>query len=424
MSDQPTAADKATIRDFVNELERLGFCRKGHAARDVVLPFNRLDGLDYTHGDIEDRFEQWLKATNRACAFRNAQYITKCLPLIKCTKFKPGDRNAYCIDERTGTQYGNAWTWYEPTSDCADVSPLVAEFFERLAPDQQERLVLIQWLAHIFQRPRERPSWHIMIPSVPGTGKGFMLEKMLQPTLRHTMVISSYGQLLAQFSPVLESNLLILLDDCKSNSDSTQTRLKSVLSEERQYVERKHKDGGMVDCYARFILASNEDRPLYLEAGERRWFVLKKAVHAVDLWETQRFIQKLADWLALPGSLCKLYNWFMAVDLTTFNPKAVPTSDGLGLMVAMSKSPAASFIEGFIEDREVFVRTELTDALKQEDIRVSTNQLPHRLREAGYESTRLRLRHLGEQQWTCHPIGWTSTQVNAAFASRNAATVF
>lgn len=421
----PSPADLAVIREFVAYLEGRGFCRMAQTARDVVMPFNRFDLKEYAHAELEERFSEWLKENGRTCEFREVRYIVKLLPLIKGTKFRPGDRHQYLKDPTTGTRYGNSWTWYEPQGDSAEVSPLVHEFFERLIPDPRERRIFIQYLAHIVQRPWERPSWHIMLPSEPGTGKGFMVDKLLHPILRHTMKLSSYAQLMGQFSTVLESTLLVLLDDCKSKSDSTQTRLKSILSEETQYVERKHKEGGMVNCYTRFILASNEDRPLFLEPGERRWFVLTKAVHGVDLWETQRFIKRLAAWLSEPGSLDKVYRWLQGYDLTGFDAKAVPPSEGLARMIAMSESPVSAHIKGYIEDHPVFKRTDLTSAMKEEHgMRPSPKELPHLLREAGYEATRPRLHHFdGQKEWVCHPIGWTKDQIEAAFAALPVAEV-
>lgn len=414
----PSPADLAVIREFVAYLEVCGFCRCDSAQKDKVMPFNRLDGQEYSHAYIGDRLDQWCKSTDQQLTFREVAYIVACLPLIKGTKFIPGDRRPNWTDPNTGTLYGNAWRGYTPQGDSAEVSPLVHEFFERLIPDPRERHIFIQYLAHIVQRPWERPSWHIMIPSEPGTGKGFLLQQVLHPLLHHTMVISSFSQLTAQFSPVLESTLLVLLDDCKSKSDSTQTRLKSLMSEDRQYVEGKHKTGGMVNSYTRFILASNELRPLILEPEERRWFVLARAVHRTDLWETQRFIKRFADWLAQPGSLDKVYRWLQGYDLTGFDPKAVPMSDGLAQMIAKSKSQEQVFTENFIEENPVFNRPDLQAAMKEHGMRPSTNQLRHLLDGIGYETHHIRLDHFdGKQKYICAPAGWTKDQIEAAFAS-------
>jgi hypothetical protein len=420
----PSPADRAVIRNFVAYLEVCGFCRCDSAQKDKVMPFNRLDGQEYSHAYIGDRLNRWLKSTDQQLTFREVAYIVACLPLIKGTKFIPGDRCRHWEDPNTGTLYGNAWRGYVPQGESAEISPLLLELFERLAPVPSERRVLIQWLAHIVQHPWERPSWHIMIPSEPGTGKGFLLEQVLHPLLHHTMVISSFSQLTAQFSPVLESSLLVLLDDCKSKSDSTQTRLKSIMSEERQYVEGKHKTGGMVNSYTRFILASNETRPLILEPGERRWFVLTRAVHRVDLWETQRFIKRLADWLALPGSLDTVYRWLERFDLTGFDPKAVPMSDGLAHMIAMSKSQEQVCTENFIKGHPVFNRPDLHAEMKEQGMRPSTNQLRHLLDGIGYETHHIRLDHFdGKQKYICAPAGWTKDQIEAAFVSLPVAEV-
>ncbi|WP_228828654.1 hypothetical protein, partial [Nocardia cyriacigeorgica] len=39
---------------------------------------------------------------------------------------------------------------------------------------------LIQWMAHIIQKPDEKPSVAIVMKSVPGTGKGTTVKPLLQ----------------------------------------------------------------------------------------------------------------------------------------------------------------------------------------------------------------------------------------------------
>jgi hypothetical protein len=418
---QPTDVEKVTIAEYSARLRERGFCRIDTPAYNRIQLFNRYaDERDAVRSlaYVEEDFSDWLQRTGKDCQFRSASYIVRTLPLIVGTKFSPSGNDFY-LDERTGLEYANTYRRYRPSSSSAHVSPLFHEFFERLAPSEVERTVLLQWLGHLFQRPQERPSWHILIPSDPGTGKGFMLESILHPLLHHTTVARSFKTVMGQFSSVLENSLLVLLDDCKSSSDSTQTQLKSILSEERQYVEKKHQQGAMVPTYTRFILASNERRALYLEADERRWFVLARAVHRVDREETQAFIAQLAQWLKVPGSLCQVWNYFQGISLERFNAKAVPESQGLAAMVAMSKSQCAVLLEDFVSDHPVFLYADFLRAIKDEGLsRPSDNQLPHLLRDVGYESTRLRLPQFGgEKRKVYHPIGMKKDAVTGALVA-------
>jgi hypothetical protein len=57
-------------------------------------------------------------------------------------------------------------------------------------------------------------------------------------------------------------------------------QLKSLLTE-RQQIEEKQEQARMVSTYTRFILASNERRPIRFSSNERerRWFAVKFMEH-------------------------------------------------------------------------------------------------------------------------------------------------
>lgn len=305
----PSDAEKAVIAEYVGNLVKRGFCKLDDAASNQTRLYNRFNGKILYFGFLENDYANWLHRTGKTCSYRNPSYLAYTLPHVIGTKFVP-NVGEYVTEHDSGCAFVNTYRKYEPSTEAADVSPLFIEYLERLFPVAEERHIVVQWLAHIFQYPEQRPSWHLMLTSEPGTGKGFLVQETLHPLLRHTSVVASYAKVMGQFSTVLEDNLLILLDDCKAKSETVQTQLKSLLSEERTYAERKHMQGGMVDTYARFILASNEYKPLHLDASERRWYVPSRLQHRESRQETQAFIKQLADWLAIPGSLCKVYNYF------------------------------------------------------------------------------------------------------------------
>jgi len=386
-----TDAEKAIHKAYVAILEQRGFCRIDDPTSNRIKVFNRLAGaadairsVEYLEAD----FYRWLALSRTECEKVSVRYVLNRLKLIVGTKFVP-DAPAFYLDGTTGFEYANTYRRYRPSSTSATISPLLSDLFERLAPDETARTILLQWLGHLFQRPGERPSWHIMLPSVPGTGKGFLVESILTPLLYRTMVARSFGAITGKFSSVLEDSLLILLDDCKSTSDSTQTQLKSILSEERQYIEKKHMQGEMKPTYSRFILASNEERPLPLEEGERRWYVLPRVLHRHDRFETQQLIAQLADWLKQPGSLDSVYNWFMSIDLAGFDPKSAPHSPELDRLIAMSTNPYAEALSQFAETTPVFSYSELVAHLKEVGLsKPCDRHLAHLIREAGLETAR------------------------------------
>lgn len=389
----PSPADKITLADYVKTFKDRGFCKIDNGSSNATRLINRFNNSILPLSYIDNDFKGWLHANKKKCEYYSQSYIICTLPHVVGIKFVPNGAPIY-REKKTGCNYINTYAIYEPSSAGTEVSPLFLEYLERLVPDPIERHIFIQWLAHIFQKPEERPSWHIMLTSEPGTGKGFLVQSILDPLLKHTSVVPSFQNILGKFSTILEDNLLVLLDDPSQGSDDTQTRLKSMLSEERAYTERKNLQAGMVQTYTRFILASNEARPLRLDANERRWWSPAPLVHKFDKAETQSFIKSLANWLALDGSLCKVFNWFMAYSLDGFNPKHIDQSTNLLSMIDASENIYARFLKEYINEYPVFTVAQINIAFENEGIgKPNPHQLPHLLSELGYKNKKIRLEH-------------------------------
>ncbi|OWY33208.1 hypothetical protein CEJ45_17300 [Herbaspirillum aquaticum] len=251
-----------------------------------------------------------------------------------------------------------------------------------------------------------------MLSSAPGTGKGFLFHNILTPILQHTHLVKDYDGLMGKHSVALAHNLLILLDDAKTSSDSMETKLKSALSEPRVAIEPKHEMPRMVDTYARVILASNELRPLRLDKDERRWYVPQRIEHRVSLEETANFISQIAAWLEEPESLGKVYNYFKTYSLEGFNRKYVNQTETLKEMIGMSESPIEGFLSAYLDDEPVFTYNGIQDALAAEGYnKQKDSYLKRLLNEAGYTNGRFKRNSL--TLW--HPKSLAKDQALAKF---------
>lgn len=173
----------------------------------------------------------------------------------------------------------------------------------------------------------------------------------------------------------------------------------------------------MIRSYTRFILASNEARPLYLDPDERRWLVFDRPVHRVDGAETQQFISRLDAWLKTEDALDKVYNWFMKYDLEGFNHKRAPESKALQAMVALSVNPHEEFTAEFIQENIVFTLKELQDAFLAEGLtKASPSHVPHIMSKLGYIKSQIQFD--GKRSIYYYPMGVTPDQVQGLCNSR------
>lgn len=411
-----TAADQDSFKKYQEALVAGGYYKLFNASSPFPRIISRDDPsnilpLSFLPSDYID----WLKETRGKWPSKmpTESYLAQSLLSVVGTKFLP-DGPGLIRARQSRHRYINIYKKYQPTHDRADVSPIFLDYIARLVPDPDERHIFMQWIAHIFQKPSERPSWHVMMSSEPGVGKGFLVESILHPLLHHTSVVSSFTKVLSQFSTIVEDNLLCLLDDCKAKNEDTQVKLKSLLSEARAYCERKGLQGGMVNTYTRFILASNEEKPISLDATERRWWVPMPLVHRDDKQKTQEFIQTLDDWLSLPGSLCAVYNWFMSYDLRGFNHKHVKQSATLISIIGLSENVHAQFVNDYISEHTVFSYSDLMRAFDAEEMqRPKPSHLSHLLSEAKYEKGRPRINDKLTSLY--YPKGMTLEKIRAAY---------
>lgn len=343
---------------------------------------------------IKRNYQDYLRSNNQQDEDAGSieAYVLASLPVVSGTRFYPSDKQIFTC-RKSGCSFANTYKPFEPQHESINLSPLFHEFFERLFPEESERLIVIQWLAHMVQKPTERPSWHLMLSSDTGTGKGYLFHNILRPIIGDNAAkVDNYSALFEKHSTILESNLLILLDDPKSNNDSTMTKLKSNLSEPSIYVNPKGGNGYSTQTYSRIILASNELRPLRLDANERRFFTPRYINHKTNGDETSQFIKKLENWLMLPGAIESVYNFFNSIDLSNFNHKRIYQTATLKSMIEQSKNCYEDALLEFITEFPVFSFSELKGSLEVAGHRLPQDAaLCHFLAEQKYQKARIKV---------------------------------
>lgn len=375
----PKTEKPEQLNKFIEHLKNTGIC---------IYLDRQGEYLYYPSSNSKVNISQFHRMFMRNCPTLKyddwGNYAKACLPCIIGKTFEPNKPKLSPLDEDPTIFYLNTYKSHKSTTDNAIPDALWFEFLERLFPVESERVMVINWLAHIFQYPEKRPSWHLLITSAQGTGKGFLFKDVLTPLLEHqTSLCADYSSFMNQFSTALNGTLLCLLDDPKTHSDSTQTKLKSKLSEECQLIEEKYEQAGMKNVFTRIILSSNEIRPLMLDDGERRWYAPQKIEHKIDREESQQFITKVSKYLET-GGLDVVYNWFMVQDLSDFNHKYCPTTDKLRQMIENSIPMLQLEIEEWLEDHKTFHWEDLKVKFPHEN----DNLLKKYLTELNYQRRR------------------------------------
>jgi hypothetical protein len=422
--------EAALIREYQDILESGRYAKLYNAS----APFPRVIAgerpneplpLSWLVDDFRDYCQEHGKRMPRPTP--SPDYLAYRLPTVTGTMFLPKGP-AYVRPKQSRHKYVNTYQEFRSEHPPLPLSPHFLLLLECMFPDPDERHTFVQYVAHTIQLPEERPSWHPMLLSATGTGKGFLFDAILTPLLsRQTRLVKKYSELTGRFANVMSGTLLIQLDDCKTSRADTQTQLKSLMSEERVLLEAKHQAAGMVSTYTRIFLASNEEVPLELDDTERRWWVPKRMEYSHGLTgdegrkeRKKNVIQPLADYLKLDGALEAIYGFFDTYPLDGFDAKSPPMTETLREQIAKSVSieQAAAFEFLANHPTKVLKPGDLITALNSAGLNKPSNQAIGKLfASAGYRQEFLTVG--GKSRWW-FPVAMTKPEATAILAAQPA----
>lgn len=222
-----------------------------------------------------------------------------------------------------------------------DISLILKHIDEVLcAGDKKAATYLIQWLAHIFQKPAEKPTVAILMKSAEGTGKGALyglLKKMLGANAEQ---VNGIYQLTGRFNALLAKRLLVFADEVDMTTKAVFDRAKGIISEPTISLELKGVDPESIPNLARFIFAGNHDQIISAGTRERRFLVLEPSDHIVD---DTAYFDTLNQQINNGGASAFL-NHLLSIDLTHFNPYKAPTTKGLIDEKLANLKPALAYL--------------------------------------------------------------------------------
>lgn len=189
---------------------------------------------------------------------------------------------------------------------------------------------LLKYLAHIVQKPLERPSVHPVLLGPSGTGKDTlvrMMEKVLPKRAVHTVETVA-----GQYNRVLGESLLIHISETKGDRFRKEfSRMKALMTDKAVLINEKYVPAYEVGLLTRFLFSTNEFDSIPMEYYNNRRLVAIECSHewspiSKDRTEKQRkeFWNDVNDWLQNENSGAKLLGYLLKVDISDFNPFSLP----------------------------------------------------------------------------------------------------
>lgn len=218
--------------------------------------------------------------------------------------------NGFRIDKKTANEYNE--------EEAEPILKHIKELWCRNDLNAYE--YILNLFAHYIQKPHIKSGVLLALRSKQGGGKGIILDKLAKIIGdQHYAQNSNAKHLFGDFNGQLEGKIVVNLDEAFWGGDkSLEGVIKNKITEKRQTINKKNKEAYMIDCYANYIITTNNDWFAGTTEDDRRHYCLEldNRISGRMNKNTEKEVKPVLD--APPEAFAKiLYNR----DISDFNPR-------------------------------------------------------------------------------------------------------
>lgn len=268
--------------------------------------------------------------------------------------FRKAEKRVYQPDRPNGLQtIGDevVFNTYHAPKHSAGCSKLAEKFtthIDYLIPNEAERDHLLNYLAHIVQKPWIKIPFAIALVGPQGTGKSYLFELMKKVIGDSNVNVCDGAYLNSNFNGHFAGSVLLGLEEVEIDGRAeSYNRAKTLITNPTRQFERKFKNPEELPTPRAIILLMNDKYGLYLpDEGERRFSVLTTASQK----QPPQYYKALFDFE--PAYVAGVYDLLMNMDLSNFEPHAGPlATNAKNKMAQNSKSEVDLVVQNLMDAR-------------------------------------------------------------------------
>lgn len=186
---------------------------------------------------------------------------------------------------------------------------------------------VVGWMAHLVQRPDEKPGVALVLRGEKGAGKDTVAEYLSRIIgRRHVPTVAETEHIVGRFNARLENALLLHIQEGSWAGDrKAEGVLKYLVTSDVIEIERKGIDSIRLPSVLRMFISANAEWVVPASKDERRWAVFNVSpARAGDL----PYFAALRREMEGRGPAA-LLNFLRSYDISTFNVRTPPDTDGL-----------------------------------------------------------------------------------------------
>lgn len=241
----------------------------------------------------------------------------------------------------------NLWSDIPCKRADGDVSLLLELVDVLTGHDADKASYLLDWLAHLMQKPEEKCITVPVLIGLQGTGKGLFTDGVLLKILTSSFYnrLDKPGILKERFNAEQARKFLTVLDESSWRGDHELVGvMKSLTGSATMVVEEKFGGRYTIANYSRYMVLSNDAEAVRVEVSNRRYLIC----NASKSWMGTDKFKELARQLREDNVAEAFYGFLLDRDIGKFDPFTFPVSiDNAG---EETKIKSLGALGGFISD--------------------------------------------------------------------------
>jgi hypothetical protein len=212
-----------------------------------------------------------------------------------------------------------------------------------LDDDQAAIEHVLNFLAHLIQRPQERVGHALLITSeAKGIGKSTLGTIVRRLVGEQNSRVAQTKDLKSNFDGWLVGKLVVQVDEIyEAGNWDLANKLKPLITEPTVSANIKYGPQIEVENFARFLMFSNNSSPLDIEDGDRRYFVFNSNAEP----RGDDYYEALHQYASSTAGLNQIYTFLKRRDISAFNPhRRPPMTEAKKRIIAESQHPLHTYI--------------------------------------------------------------------------------
>jgi hypothetical protein len=279
-------------------------------------------------------------------------------------EFNPLNGVRVDIPNRTINTFERTVYMKAPVKKVTKIPPMCNKIISHiLSNDTGTKEHFMNWLACIAQNlDRTRTAW--VFQGVPGTGKGLLFNKILQPLFgKDQAVIKRAGELTEKWTDFVQGKFIVFIDEIQTSALKDEAgviaNMKNLITEPTAMIRMMNRNSFAVPNYTNWIFASNKPDPVAVDKNDRRFNVAP-----YQGTEFPRPTDEEID--AIEGELQAFYHYLLNYNVDKLVASTPLQSDARNTLITLSQSTSESTADAVREGNMEFFLDQLpnTDAYK------------------------------------------------------------